>query len=80
MRLHIEDGWALDTSGSLPHLQEMLGQLRSKNEQLEETLEKVEKMAATDPLTELANRRHFRGLLDRSYQQARRYGYDSPRS
>ena len=26
VRLHIEDGWALDTSGSLPHLQEMLGQ------------------------------------------------------
>jgi diguanylate cyclase (GGDEF)-like protein len=57
-------------------LQSMLSELRVKNIQLEESLEKLEKMAATDPLTDLANRRHFRQLLDRSYQEAKRYGFD----
>lgn len=57
-------------------LQSMLSELRVKNIQLEESLAKVERMASTDPLTGLANRRHFSQLLDRSYEEARRYGFD----
>jgi diguanylate cyclase (GGDEF)-like protein len=57
-------------------LQAMLSELRVKNIQLEESLGQLEKMAATDPLTDLANRRHFAHLLERSFEEARRYGFD----
>ena len=57
-------------------LQAMLSELRVKNIQLEESLGKLEKMASTDPLTDLANRRHFAHLLERSFEEARRYGFD----
>ncbi|MCY2926852.1 MAG: diguanylate cyclase [Planctomycetota bacterium] len=57
-------------------LQAMLSELRVKNIQLEESLGKLEKMAATDPLTDLANRRHFAHLLERSFEEAKRYGFD----
>lgn len=57
-------------------LEAMLSELRVKNIQLEEALRQQEKMAATDPLTELANRRHFSQLLERSFEEARRYGFD----
>ena len=54
----------------------MLSELRVKNIQLEESLGRLEKMAATDPLTDLANRRHFAHLLERSFEEAKRYGFD----
>lgn len=57
-------------------LQAMLSELRVKNIQLEESLIKLEKMAATDPLTDLSNRRHFAHLLERSFEEAKRYGFD----
>ncbi|MCY2932022.1 MAG: diguanylate cyclase [Planctomycetota bacterium] len=57
-------------------LHAMLSELRVKNIQLEESLTKLEKMAGTDPLTDLANRRHFAQLLERSFEEARRYGFD----
>ncbi len=57
-------------------LQSMLSELRVKNVQLQETLEKVERMAATEPMTGLANRRRFRELLERYFSEAVRYGFD----
>jgi len=56
--------------------QAMLGELRVKNTQLQETLEQVRTMAITDHLTGLANRRHFAELLERHFSEALRYGFD----
>lgn len=57
-------------------LTEMLRQLQTKNNQLEESLELQQKLATTDHLTGLANRRSFAEQLERSYQEATRYGSD----
>ena len=53
-----------------------LAQVREKNAQLEESLKKVEEMAATDALTGLYNRRHFGKALEHSFDEARRYEKD----
>jgi len=57
-------------------LEAMVSELRVKNIQLEESLERLEVMAATDPVTGLANRRRFNELLNRYYGEALRYGFD----
>lgn len=57
-------------------LQSMLSELRVKNVQLRESLAQQEKMAATDPLTGLANRRRFSEVLERTYSEAVRYRFD----
>jgi len=57
-------------------LETMLNELRVKNLQLEESLEKVKTLATTDPLTGLANRRHFAEMLERLYGEAIRYEFD----
>lgn len=57
-------------------LQAMLVELQRKNLQLRESLEKVEALATTDPLTGLSNRRRFNEVLERSFQEAARYGFD----
>ena len=50
--------------------------LRERNEQLQDSLKRVEEMAATDPLTSLYNRRHFSHLLDQLFAEAQRYEKD----
>lgn len=57
-------------------LKQTLEQVKLKNLQLEEAVQKLETMAATDPLTGLFNRRAFNQALDRSFQQAERYARD----
>ena len=57
-------------------LKTMLSELRGKNVQLEESLQKLKAMATTDHLTGLANRRHFRDILERQFSEANRYGSD----
>ena len=57
-------------------LEEMLDQLRIKNEQLEASLEQLARMAATDHLTGVANRRQFAELLEVHFEEARKFGYD----
>ena len=57
-------------------LQSMLHELQAKNLQLEESLEQQRKMATTDHLTGLSNRRHFAEALERYFQEATRYGFD----
>ena len=57
-------------------LELMVGQLRVKNIQLKEALEQQRKMAVTDHITGLANRRHFSELLANCYDEASRYGFD----
>ncbi len=54
-------------------LENTLGELREKNGQLEESLRRVEELAATDPLTSLYNRRHFGRVLDQLFAEAQRY-------
>lgn len=44
--------------------------------QLEETNERLEKMAATDPLTQLYNRRHFGLVVEQLFSEAQRYDAD----
>jgi len=50
-----------------------LKELRKKNQQLEESLLRVEEVAATDPLTRLYNRRHFGRMLEQLFAEAQRY-------
>lgn len=57
-------------------LQAMLTELKKKNIQLQQSLEKVEALATTDHLTGLANRRRFNEVLERSFGEASRYGFD----
>jgi len=54
-------------------LERALGELKEKNVQLEQSLKKVEEVAATDPLTGLYNRRHFSRVLDQLFSEAQRY-------
>ena len=53
-----------------------LDQVRIKNHQLQEMVHELETMAATDPLTGLANRRAFSEALRRSFAECHRYGHD----
>lgn len=48
-------------------------ELKRKNRQLMELLEKVEILASTDPLTELFNRRRFEVILEQEFKRATRY-------
>lgn len=57
-------------------LEQALLEVRDKNVQLEESLKRVEEMAATDPLTGLYNRRHFGRVLDQLFAEAHRYNTD----
>jgi diguanylate cyclase (GGDEF)-like protein len=53
-----------------------LAQVREKNVQLEQSLKKMEEMAATDALTGLYNRRYFGKALEQCFAEAQRYGKD----
>lgn len=57
-------------------LEATLIQLQIKNTQLEESLDRLEKMAATDFLTGLPNRRRFNESLNTHYDEAKRYKLD----
>jgi two-component system, cell cycle response regulator len=54
----------------------MVNELQVKNRQLQESMAQLQKMATTDHLTGLSNRRHFVDVLERSFNEARRYGFD----
>jgi diguanylate cyclase (GGDEF)-like protein len=57
-------------------LEDTCEELRIKNFQLEESLDKLREMADTDHLTGLLNRRSFADALGRSFSEAMRYGFD----
>lgn len=57
-------------------LEDTLQQVQVQNRQLAESLQQVRTLATTDPLTGLANRRHFSEQLDRLYSEAVRYDFD----
>ena len=54
-------------------LERALGEVQLKATQLEASLQRVEEMAATDPLTGLYNRRHFSKVLDQLFAEAQRH-------
>ena len=54
-------------------LEKALAEVRDKNLQLEQSLKRVEEVAATDPLTGLYNRRHFGKLLEQLFAESHRY-------
>ncbi len=49
-------------------------ELRARNRELEQALERMEVMAVTDPLTGLFNRRKFESVTENEYTRTRRYG------
>ncbi|NQU75108.1 MAG: diguanylate cyclase [Planctomycetes bacterium] len=51
-------------------------EVKVKNIQLQESLAEMERMAATDYLTGLTNRRHFADLLESNFSEAQRYHFD----
>ncbi|MEM9789529.1 MAG: diguanylate cyclase [Planctomycetota bacterium] len=57
-------------------LEVTLAEVRVKNEQLESAVRKLETMAATDPLTGLANRRSLGMSLDRRFADSERRDLD----
>jgi diguanylate cyclase (GGDEF)-like protein len=57
-------------------LEKTLADLQDKNAQLQQSLQRVEELAATDPLTGLYNRRHFSRVLEQSFAEAQRYEKD----
>jgi two-component system cell cycle response regulator len=57
-------------------LQTAICEVREKNAQLEQSLARVEQMAATDPLTGLYNRRHFSKVIDQMFAEAQRHEKD----
>ena len=57
-------------------LERALQEVRDKNVQLEQSLRKVEEVAATDPLTGLYNRRHFGKVSEQLWSEAHRYDQD----
>jgi two-component system cell cycle response regulator len=57
-------------------LEAALAEVREKNVQLEESLKRVEEMAATDPLTGLYNRRHFGRVIEQLFAEAYRFDED----
>jgi diguanylate cyclase (GGDEF)-like protein len=56
--------------------QQAAREISIKNQQLKESLQKLEQMAATDPLTGLYNRRHFNEVLERCFAESARYNQD----
>jgi len=57
-------------------LDRTVGELQLKNEQLKAALREQQKLAITDELTGVSNRRHFLTMLDRYYEQSVRYDFD----
>src|SRR5690606_37396256 len=57
-------------------LKRTLEEVRLKNEQLEAAVAELKRMAATDSLTGLGNRRAFARSLDHCFAEAQRQGHD----
>ena len=57
-------------------LERALQDVSEKNTQLEESLRRVEELAATDALTSLYNRRHFSRVSEQLFSEAYRYNKD----
>ncbi|HVX83786.1 MAG TPA: diguanylate cyclase [Phycisphaerae bacterium] len=72
------EAWKVKQENKRLHEQQQAAarEISLKNQQLKESLQKLEQMAATDPLTGLYNRRHFGEVLERYFAESARYGQD----
>jgi diguanylate cyclase (GGDEF)-like protein len=58
-------------------LEARIAEIHEKNRQLEEAVQQLETVAATDPLTGLFNRRAFQRTMEQSFSEATRHGHDA---
>jgi diguanylate cyclase (GGDEF)-like protein len=72
------EAWKVKQENKRLHEQQQQAarEISLKNQQLKDSLQKLEQMAATDPLTGLYNRRHFGEVLERYFAESARYGKD----
>ena len=72
------EAWKVKQENKRLHEQQQQAsrEISIKNQQLKDSLQKLEQMAATDPLTGLYNRRHFGEVLERYFSESARYGKD----
>jgi diguanylate cyclase (GGDEF)-like protein len=72
------EAWKVKQENKRLHEQQQAAarEISLKNQQLKESLQKLEQMAATDPLTGVYNRRHFGEVLEKYFAESARYGQD----
>jgi diguanylate cyclase (GGDEF)-like protein len=72
------EAWKVKQENKRLHEQQQAAarEISLKNQQLKESLQKLEQMAATDPLTGVYNRRHFGEVLEKYFAESTRYGQD----
>jgi two-component system, cell cycle response regulator len=72
------EAWKIRQENKQLHEQQeqAVREIALKNQQLKESLQKQQQLAATDPLTGLYNRRHFGEVLERCFAEAVRYNQD----
>jgi diguanylate cyclase (GGDEF)-like protein len=72
------EAWKVKQENKRLHEQQQQAarEISNKNQQLKESLQKLEQMAATDPLTGLYNRRHFGDVLEKYFAESMRYAKD----
>ncbi len=72
------EAWKVKQENKRLHEQQQQAtrEISNKNQQLKDSLQKLEQMASTDPLTGLYNRRHFGEVLERYFAESLRYGKD----
>jgi two-component system, cell cycle response regulator len=72
------EAWRVKQENKRLHEQQQQAarEISIKNQQLKDSLQKLQQMAATDPLTGLYNRRHFGEVLERCFAEAVRYNQD----
>jgi len=72
------EAWKMKQENKRLHEQQQQAtrEISIKNQQLKDSLQKLQQMAATDPLTGLYNRRHFSDVLGRCFAEAMRYNQD----
>jgi two-component system, cell cycle response regulator len=72
------EAWKVKQENKRLHEQQQQAarEITLKNQQLKDSLQKLQQMAATDPLTGLYNRRHFGEVLERCFAESVRYNQD----
>lgn len=72
------EAWKIKQENKHLHEQQKkaVREIELKNQQLKDSLQKQQQLAATDPLTGLYNRRHFGEVLERCFAEAIRYNQD----
>jgi diguanylate cyclase (GGDEF)-like protein len=72
------EAWKVKQENKRLHEQQQAAarEISLKNQQLKDYVQRLQQVAATDPLTGLYNRRHFSEVLERCFAESIRYGQD----